>query len=303
MKRISLYIIAFLVLTGSLFAQSNIPASRWKNHELIIDGNDRDWDKPINFYNDATGLFFAISNDSSNLYLNFTVSDPEKMMKIINAGWSVNFFAKNKKGKTKGLLVFPATKSDGMKPGKEGRTDLKMTGRSEGSPEKNMSDKKTAGEESQIIMDTRFVKNYVLNLHSFTATGFIFTHGDVPPKSAAGIVVAAGESDPTGLLYEIAIPLNELFEDESVKLNEVVAMVISVNATTLPKEGMDSKMQGGAPGGMSGGNMPGGGRPGGGGPPGGGMPGSNGKMGEASGNMSAVTAKVTFKQKFKLVSH
>ena len=303
MKRISLYIIAFLVLTGSLFAQSNVPASRWKTHEMIIDGNDRDWDKPINLYNDATGLFFAISNDSSTLYLNFTVTDPEKMMKIINAGWSVSFFAKNKKGKTKGLLVFPATKSDGMKPGKEGAADLKKSGKPEEGQGKNMSDKKVAEEDNHVIMDTRSIKNYVRSLHSFTANGFIFTHGDVPLKSAAGIVVTVGESDPTGLLFEIAIPLNELFEEESVKLNEVVAMVISVNATTRQEGEMDRKMQGGAPGGMSGGNMAGGGRPGGGGPPGGGMPGSNGKMGEASGNMSTVTAKVTFKQKFKLVSH
>ncbi len=103
MKRISLYVIAFLVLSGSLFAQSNIPASRWKAHEMIIDGKDQDWDKPINLYNNATGLFFAISNDSVNLYLNFTLADPEKMRKLINSGWSVNFLAKNRKGKTKGI--------------------------------------------------------------------------------------------------------------------------------------------------------------------------------------------------------
>jgi hypothetical protein len=303
MKKTCLYIIAFLVLTGSIFAQSNVSASRWKTHEMIIDGNDRDWDKPINLYNDATGLFFAISNDSSNLYLNFTVTDPVKMMNIINAGWSVNFLAKNKKGKTKGRLIFQATKGIGMKPRKETPTDSKMTGMPEGKLGKIISDNKFDEVENQIISDGRTIKNYERSFHSFTAEGFIFTHGDVPLLNKTGIVISAGESNPVGLLYEMAIPLNELFEEESVKLNEMVTLVISVNAMIRQEGEQNSKIQGGAPGGMPEGNKPGGGKPGGAHPQNGGMPGSDMKMGEPFGNMGSSAVKTSFKQKIRLVSN
>jgi hypothetical protein len=296
MKKISLFLMTFFSITGSLLAKSDVPAARWRTHQLVIDGKDKDWEKPINLYNNETGMFFAISNDSTTLYLNFTVTDPQKMIKIMNAGWSVDFSTKNKETKTKASMVFPATKGDGIK-NKMGAPGSKMNANTYGNRSAGKPDNRSQDEENPNIPDPRIIKNYIHDLNSFVATDFIFTHGEVSLKDTTGIRVCVGQSDPMGLLYEIAIPLNDLYEEDSVQLNELINMTVSVNGMALPEGGAGNKPQGE----MRSGGGPGGGGPGGGGP-GGGGPGGGRMSSENSGPTNTVSENVTFKQKFVLVS-
>ncbi len=301
MKKISLYFIAFFSMTGSLFAHSNIPASRWKTHEIKVDGNDSDWDKPINLYDGSTGMFFAISNDSSTLYLNFTVKDNQKMMKLINAGWSLNFSTKNKKGKTKASIFFPATNGGAMMVRKENQMNFMSSGSPNKKMDTNMAEPDTFNVMDAWAPDLMSIDNYARNLRTFKASGFIFTDGDFQLQGKSGIVIRVGKSDPVGLLYEIAIPLSELYEEDSVVLNELITMTVSVNAQTQQEGDRSGKPQGDMPEGMGGGGKPGG-MPGGGVMPVGGMP-RGGMKGESDGNAGTASTKVPFKQSFRLSSH
>ena len=310
MKTFSFVILVLLLVSGKLFAKSYVPVSRWKTHDIHIDGNDRDWDKPINFYDGQTGLFFAIANDSSTLFLNFTATDRDKIQNLIRGVWTLALATKNKKSNTRASLTFEASQgSRGMnnRMGMDGKLSFGKN---------DMPDKKSASKErgdempeeiSKNTPDTRAINDYILSFRSFKANGFIFTHDEVPFQNTSGVVVRVGQSDPAGLLYEIAIPLKELYEDESVKLNELISLVLTVNTSEQPEGEANNRPQGGSPGSMPGG---GGGRPGGmsGGAPGGGgmggaqMPGG-GMSGERSGRAGSATEKVVFKQKFRLASH
>ncbi len=299
MKKFSLYFIAFLVFALKLSAQSDVSVARWKTHEIVVDGNDRDWVKPLNLYEDKTGLLFAISNDSSTLYFNFTITDPTKMMKMISSGWSLELSLKDKRNKIRGSITFPAVKMDGPKGKMSENTNNKMSG---------MAPDETTEPISDIAP---MIASYGMSLQSVITKGFIFSHGYVSLRDTSGIVVRVGESDSKGLLYEVAIPLNELFEEDTMRLNESMAMLVSVNAAAKPSgDSSSGEISGGGASGGSG--MPGGGGPGGGGPggpgggPGGGGPGgsmSKGGMSGFSGNMSATSQRVSFKQKFRLVNH
>ncbi len=309
MKTFSLVLMAWLLVQGNLMAGDIIPVSRWKTHPILVDGKDGDWEKPINFYDVKTGLFFAIRNDSTTLYLNFTATDQQKMTNLMNGGWTLSFATKNRKSKTHASLTFEASRGRG---GMNNRVsmDVKTSLGKSGPPEKKSTSKQQSDEmpdeTSMNQPDTRMINDYILGFRSFKANGFIFTHDEVPFQNTSGIVVRVGKSDPTGLFYEIAIPLRELYEENSVKLNELISMVISVN--TAAKSGGE-KSTGSQSGGGPGGGMPGGG-PGGGGP-GGGGPGGGGPGGKIPGGMSndwqgsanSSSEKVIFKQKFKLCSH
>jgi len=314
MKTLNLIILGVLLLQCKLFAGGIIPVSRWKIHEIRIDGNDSDWHKPINFYDVKTGLFFAITNDSTTLFLNFTATDQQKLQNLINGGWTLGFVAKNKKSNTKASLTFAPSHSAGGMHNRMGM-DEKLNFGAQNRPGKKselprqLSDDEISDAPVQSLGDNRKIVDYSHNLRSFQAKGFIFTHGEVPIRESKAIFIGVGKSDPAGLLYEIAIPLGELFEENSLRLNELITMVVTVNASGQEDGQMnrpqqwgrpDSMPGGGGPGGMSGGGPGGGGM--GGGMRGGQMPGG-GRSALAQGSGDSSSGKVVFKQKFRLASH
>lgn len=320
MKTFCIVVFALLLAQGNLLAGGIIPVSRWNTHPIRVDGKDDDWEKPVNFYDAVHGLFFAIRNDSTTLYLNFTATDPDKI-KSLMSGWSLGILTKNKKSKAKASLTFGASRN--RSGGLHNRTgmDSKVNFQGQGAPpahnENAIQRSEMRDETTEPHTDNTQVLDYILGFRSFKASGFIFTHDEVPVQKNTGIRVRVGLSDPAGLLYEIAIPLNELYEDESVKLNELINMTITVNASDEADGEAGSRRPGGAsgsargsggPGGMSGagpGGGHGGGMPGGG--MGGGMRGGNILEGETSApgqrNGNSSSEKTVFKQKFQLSSH
>ena len=139
----------------------------------------------------------------------------------------------------------------------------------------------------------RAIKNLIKNQQSFKADGFLVTNGDVSMQNNSGIVVRSGETEPAGLVYEIAIPLNEFFEGGNVNLKDVITMGISVSEMPMPG---GTPGGGGAPGGGGGGGLRGGGGGG------GGMSGAGAPGGMGSGSPSNSPSKVTSKYRFTLAA-
>jgi len=287
MHKISWTLVALLALTLNGLAQSDVSKARWKSKEIVIDGNDREWTKPLNFYDDKSGLLFAICNDQRNVYFAFTVNDEMKMLKLMSAGWSVELSSKEKDRKFNATLTFPAVKLQGMgkRPGSE-------------------FEKKVAGNP--------LIDSYRLQLQSITVKGFLSNQTELKLNdNKNGIDIAIGADSSRFIVYEIAIPLKELMADNSVQLNELITLNVSVNAMDRPSGSADrggragrgsrsemSDMDGDMPGGGMGGGRSGGGRGG----MGGGRPGGMSREGGGrdSGDRSGLSERASFKQKFTL---
>jgi len=279
MQKISWTLSALLALTLNGLAQSDVSKARWKSKEIVIDGNDREWTKPLNFYDDKSGLLFAICNDQRNVYFAFTVNDEMKMRKLMSAGWSVELSSKEKDRKFNAILTFPAVKLQGMgkRPGSE-------------------FEKKVAG--------NTVIDSYRLQLQSIAVKGFLSNQTELKLNDKNGIDIAIGADSSRFIVYEIAIPLKELMADNSVQLDELITLNVSVNAMDRPagsgERGGRVGRGGGSRSEMSdmGGGRSGGGRGG----LGGGRPGGMSREGgySGSGDRSGLSERSSFKQKFTL---
>ena len=290
MKKFSLYFIVFLSMTTSLFAKDPVPVAQLKTHEIVIDGKDNDWAQTVKISGKDTGMNFQVSNDKSMLYLNFATVDLVKIMNLSRYGWELNFLIKGKKSKTKAKLVFASLPADNNRPPMDRNGGPRANGASEATGGARGPGNMDSGASRMAGAAGLAIKNLIKNQQSFKADGFQVTNGDVSMQSNSGIVVRPGETETTGLIYEMAIPLSELFEGDAVNFSDVITMGISVSEMPIPQ---------GAPGGAPGGGGGGGGPRGGGG---GGMSGAGAPGGMGSGGPSISPAKITSKYKFTLAA-
>lgn len=294
MYKISLILIALWTLSFNILAQGDVSKARWKSKEIIIDGNDQEWTKPLNFYDDKTGLMFAICNDNRFLYFAFTCNDEMKMRKLMSAGWSIDLSSKEKNKKFNSTLTFPAVKMEGM--GRK-RSDYQFEKKVVGNP---------------------FITAYQSQLKTISVNGFLSNQTEVKlddrNPSAEQIEIAVGADSLQNIVYEIAIPLKELMVENTIQLDELITLNVSVNAMDrtasqtgdrgdrLGSGGGRSEMGGGGmSGGMSG--RGGGGRGGMGGGRSGGMSRGGSYSGNSSGDRSEMFERESFKQKFTLAKN
>lgn len=283
-NKISLTFIALIAISVNLLAQSDVSKSRWRTDEITIDGNDKEWTKPLNFYDDKSGLFFAVSNDSQRLYFAFSLNDEMKMRKLMNAGWSFGLSSKEKGKKFAVSLIFPA---------------INLMGMESIGPGSNFERK---------IIGNPFINAYKMQFSTLAAKGFQSGTTEIMLNNSKGIDIVVGADSTQHLIFEFAIPLNELLSKGSMCLNELIVLNVRVNALDRPSagvgEGSPGRKSGGGMSGnsMSGGGMRGGGMSGmGGGRSKGGMSRGGDYAGNGFGNRSTLFDKVSFKQKFTLV--
>jgi len=280
MKNILLIVILFNLSSMSSFAQADVSKARWISSKIKIDGNDKEWDKPLNFYDDNSGLMFAIGNDKENLFLCFTVKDELKMKKLMSAGWTIGLSSKEKNKKFKSELSFPGVNVMSMR-------------RSENNFEKKS-------------IANNLIQTYLLQLPKVSCKGFRSNITDLTLNSKGNIDIGIGADSIQHIVYEIDIPLKELFPSDLIHFNKLITINITINALERPSSGGGySGKPSGTGGGRAGGGMSGGM---GGGRRGGGM--SGGMRGERSGgemanhgeqgDRNSLFTKVSFKQKFIL---
>jgi len=287
MNKIFLVLIALILFGLKLSAQGDVSKARWMANGITIDGNYKEWAKPLNFYDDKSGLMFAVGNDEKDLYLCFTTKDEMKMRKMMNAGWKVVFNSKEKNKKFKADIEFPAVNMTGAGMGMGMRTAAN-------------------GNENRSPI-TSPINIYRINLSTLTINGFKSDKTEIKLNDKTGINVAVGADSIKHIVYEIAIPLKELYGDQPLTMGEEITMNVTVNGMERPNSPSGSYSGGsamsGRGGGMGGGRGGmGGGRGGmGGGRQGGGMSRGGGNGGGFA-DRSGMYDRATFKQKFTLIS-
>jgi hypothetical protein len=128
---------------------------------------------------------FAITNNDSNLYLCFQCPDPVNQDKIMQAGMKVSIIRKGK-AKLNASIEFPYKKT-----------------------EKGETNEDTYNQTQHSIPEIK--ANFLLNNFLTFTDGFATRNGVFHIKDSAGIQVAMNWDNINTLVYEIAIPLKELF--------------------------------------------------------------------------------------------
>lgn len=281
MKKIGLFLFASLALVLNLAAQSDsreviqqtaeirmaakseYPEAIWETSQIIIDGSDDEWAKPLSFFNRDCGLWFSISNDTQNLYMALSVSDAMRIRKMMTAGWTLSLSSSEKGRKFNVKITFPKVELVAPTP------------------------PRGANEQQTKSLIALMINDYSSKLSELKTKGFVSDQDVLKLDGESAIKVKAGANSNQNFVNELVIPLKELVSESPMELNERVTMSITVNAMEMQMGG------GGMGGGMRGG--------GGGGMPGGGGGGMGGMRPGGGGSSAALYEDVSFKQKFALV--
>ncbi len=278
-------VLFFVAIVFQLNAQSDVSVSVLKPKGIIIDGKLTDWDRPLNFYEEKTGINYAIGNDKENLYLVFTWPDEMKMRRAMSAGWMVQLISKEKKNKFKVSLTVPGIRMNWI----EGSGDF--------------------GPMSKRVVENPIISYYKSQLSALEANGFKSHLRELNLNETKGIRIAIGADSLQHIIYEMAIPLSELYVQNSTIPAEVIVLNVNVNGMERPSFGNGSGEGFSERGGdrsraaISGGGRSGSGRSGfGSGRSGGGMSRGNNR-GNGISERGSLFEKASFRQKFTLAAN
>ncbi len=173
-----------LLLATNCLAQTTTQSKRVVK-PVTIDGNAQEWINPFSLYEAKTQLMFAIANDDSTLYLCFQCPDMVNQDKIMKAGMEVSILRKGK-NKMDASIQFPL--------------------------KKNVKGEKTEDIYVENLGGIDGIKsNFLLNNYVMLTNGFATQNGTFPMKESKGILIAMNWDITNTLVYEMAIPLYELF--------------------------------------------------------------------------------------------
>jgi len=194
-------VVIFLTSTTNILAQNITSLSRWQTKNIVIDGKNNEWKKPFNFYEKKSGFLYSITNDSTNLYLCFSINDNIKLKKILKAGWNIKISHKGKKDKFKVSINFPTLLSD---------VNL---------------DSKNNNKSSYPILANLFQ----FQLKQIISTGFLNNKNEIPYLKIKGNKIDVGVNKLNNFIYEIAIPLKNIFTKNKISLNEILKLEVIIN--------------------------------------------------------------------------
>jgi len=235
--------IGLAFIAANSFAQSDVAKANWAP-VVKVDGNADEWAQPLRFYDNDSKLFYSFVNDDKTLYLCFATDDEVNQAKIMRAGIKVSLSTKTK-DKHKVSIDFPviAKAEDSARTEEKPRTPGQKFDR---------GDFKTAFLAHHTTMEIK---------------GFSTKDGVININDNSGINVAMNWDAANKCIYEVAIPLKELY-GEGYTADDIakdISLTAEINA--LKKgEGGDKAYngRGGGGGGRMGGGRMGGGRMGGG---------------------------------------
>lgn len=263
--------ICFFLFVQTINAQDDIPGAVWIKEKVVIDGMATEWKKPLRFYDANTKLFYAFENDDKNFYLCFQTNDEINQQKILRGGVKVSLQAKT--GDKRNVSIrFPLASREPQGKQHYGQDSTENKLRRE--------NRKLDFLAQNTMMETK---------------GFAERNGVIPINDTSGINAAINWDEAGDMIYEIAIPLKEVYGNgyTAADLSKYVLMEVEVNGV---KRGEHAEGGGGA---GFGGRGRGGHMGGGGGRYRGTGTHEESNNGEGSfGNRMAMFEKTTLKQKF-----
>jgi len=266
MRALAILIVTFALCTDTEAQKSKkISESQWAAGEILIDGNNRDWNLPLHYYDTSTKISYSIANDSSSIYLCIATGDETMQMKILRAGMVVGLdtLGKRKQHISISYPLVPASGNPGnSQKARPGTDELKQ--------------------------------NFKYKQQFMELSGFIGRNGISPVQAVNGVMACLDWNENGELIYELAIPFRSFGSPGIVRpgVSKPFCLNVSINALELPNSGPGAYGGSGRPGG--------GGPPGGSGGPGGGGPPSWVTQGGGGKDFSLLIEEQGLRQKFQI---
>lgn len=237
LKKIALLILS--LISGRLLYAQEIEENIRMVKPFKADGISNEWNEPLNQYNDATKLAFALANDDKNLYIIIESLDPQTTFSVLRGGITLNINTEGKK-KDGAKLTFPLMERTPMLRDGEAHHTL--------SSDQEMHDLATTNK-------------------SIRVSGFKnIADGELPAINQDGIETGMSIHPNRDLIYELSITLAQLQVGLDLKKPIVYHIKInepgksSFNREGAPQGGNRSGGRSGGRGGMGVGSMGGGGQ-------------------------------------------
>jgi hypothetical protein len=163
----------------------------WQRQPLTIDGSDKDWVKPLPYFNKQEQLNYSLSNDGQNLYIQMSTKSPQEQQKIIQGGMVV--WINNRADKS-----IPEAVGIGYPLDKRNDRDRNLMAQAR--PDRYK-------EKPITLEDRRDYELYGFNSNKDSSIES-FVYGDDNPE---GVVMRMDFSDAGELIYEAAVPLAALY--------------------------------------------------------------------------------------------
>lgn len=204
----------------------------YQTSKVSIDGKADEYGD-FHYYSTEANLYYAISNDSSNLYLCLKVSDENIQQQILIAGMNVWLDTVSKTKEQIGLK-YPLPAALPARPNFKGNPNEKP--------------------DFSILKQNMLLSQKTMELYGFKNT----TNGPNSLQTSEGIKLQINW-DSSSMIYELAIPIKNWYKPTLVKSDtaKIFTLTISVNALELPSM-PPAGFEGLPPGGDMGGTPPGG---------------------------------------------
>jgi hypothetical protein len=276
---ITIFLLMFPVISLPAFSKDKSGTDKNKypscyNPGIKVDGNSSDWPSSYLYCNFEAKVFYAATNDSSNLFLFVQILDPSQQMSLYRNGLTIYIDPLGKKKKDCSLNVKFRMQGPGAKqPGRPGKDDQKQFLHDSVMPPPNGTKKPGPGKTRAVstILTTAGFKT------GFNGTGSILA-GDNEISAAAAIDSA------NVLTIEAKIPLEAFLKNPWISSN--LTMFFETN---IESRNQDQHMVQDQPGQMPDQEL--GDRPGGGHPEGGDMGGGGNRMGHHGGPSSGMESQ------------
>ena len=173
--------------------------SVWAPANIKIDGKADEWEDKYQAYNNATDIFYTVSNDDQNIYLTIKIKNLLVMTKIVKGGvsFTINHTVK-KKDDFPITVTYPVLKS-GDANSISSLVNIKA----------GVHNKVTGIDNSFESLNNAFTtKSKVLNVHGIKDIDI--SDDEMSIYNDKGIKAASRFDKPLAYIYELAIPLKYL---------------------------------------------------------------------------------------------
>ena len=197
-------VLIFKSTTAQVIKNDDMIVNHWAQKPIDIDGQLKDWNDSLQYFNEDTQFAFNILNDDKTLYLAIKSKNKQNLNRILARGisFSVNNAGKKKLGST---VIFPVMERSSV-PAK---------------PVKGQPNTK----ETQA--------NILSRIQRINVTGFPeILDGSISLSNTYGISAATSFNSEDDLVVEIALPLHLLGITNN---HESIALLIEINGIKQPR--------------------------------------------------------------------
>jgi hypothetical protein len=104
MKKISLLIVSIFAFSFCAAAQTaSEPVTAEFINNIVVDGDESDWESAVSFFDESSGLMYSIANDTANIYILLKATDQAAMTKFVMGGVEIWISADGKDKRKTGI--------------------------------------------------------------------------------------------------------------------------------------------------------------------------------------------------------